>query len=173
MVIRPKPTTNTVARMVPCPSRSAQLAVKFAHIRQDVYTGTRIGLSATNLQSRSENRLSLAQSVDISCDIIRRSMLRPKIDDFRTCFEGLRQIELLAEVGDNLVREWRGAGLPLSAEMGCAAAFASPCYPPKFMVTKFQWLTLYLYIFSHKGGDVTGHFAALHFAQSLSTISLC
>ena len=50
---------------------------------------------------------------------------------FERCFEGLWQIELLAEVGGNLVREWRGAGLPLSAEMGSAAAFACPCGCPK------------------------------------------
>ena len=33
----------------------------------------------------------------------------------------------LAEVGGNLVREWRGSGLPLSAGMGCAVAFTCPC----------------------------------------------
>ena len=50
---------------------------------------------------------------------------------FGPCFQGLWQIELLAEISGNLVPEWRGAGLPLSAEMGCAAAFACLCGHPK------------------------------------------
>ena len=41
------------------------------------------------------------------------------------------QLGLLAEVGGNLVREWRGGGLPLSAGMGCAVAFTSPYGRPK------------------------------------------
>ena len=63
---------------------------------------------------------------------------RPKIDAkgrrqtiFGRCFEGLWQLGLLAEVGGNLVLEWRGGGLPLSAGMGCADAFTCPCGRPK------------------------------------------
>ena len=37
----------------------------------------------------------------------------------------------MAEVGGNLVLEWRGGGLPLSAGMGCADAFTCPCGRPK------------------------------------------
>ena len=37
----------------------------------------------------------------------------------------------MAEVGGNLVLEWRGRGLPLSAGMGCADAFTCPCGRPK------------------------------------------
>ena len=52
---------------------------------------------------------------------------------FGRCFEGLWQLGLLVEVGGNLVREWRGGGLPLSAGMGCAVtvAFTFPCGRPK------------------------------------------
>ena len=46
---------------------------------------------------------------------------------FRRCFEGLWQLGLLAKVGGNLVLEWHGGGLPLSAGMGCADAFTCPC----------------------------------------------
>ena len=50
---------------------------------------------------------------------------------FWTLLEGLWQLGLLAEASGNLVREWRGAGLPLSAGMGCAVAFTCPCGRPK------------------------------------------
>ena len=66
-----------------------------------------------------------AQSVGVSCDIIR------KLTIFGRYFEGLWQLGLLAEASGNLVREWRGAGLPLSAGMGCAVAFTCPCGHPK------------------------------------------
>ena len=63
---------------------------------------------------------------------------RPKIDAkgrretiFGRCFEGLWQLGLLAEVGGNLVLEWRGGGLPLSAGMGRTVAFTCPCGRPK------------------------------------------
>ena len=41
------------------------------------------------------------------------------------------QLGLLAEASENLVREWRGAGLPLGAGMGSAVAFTCPCDRPK------------------------------------------
>ena len=50
---------------------------------------------------------------------------------FGHCFEGLWQLGLLAKVGGNLVLEWRGGGLPLSAGMGCIVAFTCPCSRPK------------------------------------------
>ena len=50
---------------------------------------------------------------------------------FGCCFEGLWQVGLLAKVGGNLVREWWGAGLLLSAGMGCAGAFTCPCTRPR------------------------------------------
>ena len=37
----------------------------------------------------------------------------------------------MAKVGGNLVREWQGRGLPLSAGMGCVVAFTCPCSRPK------------------------------------------
>ena len=42
------------------------------------------------------------------------------------------------EVGGNLVREWRGGGLPLSAGMGCAVAFTCPCGRPKIYGDRFM-----------------------------------
>jgi len=50
---------------------------------------------------------------------------------FGRYFEGLWQLGVLAEASSNLVGEWRGAGLPLGAGMGCVVAFTCPCDRPK------------------------------------------
>ena len=56
------------------------------------------------------------------------------------------QLELLAEASGNLVREWRGTGLPLGAGMGCAVAFTCLCNRPKIHGdrTSVAYSTLFL-----------------------------
>ena len=49
-----------------------------------------------------------------------KSML--KAED-RRFLDATFKVELLTEVGDNLVQEWQGDRLTLSAEMGFAVAF--------------------------------------------------
>ena len=61
---------------------------------------------------------------------------------FGRCFTDLCQQVLFVQVGDNLVREWRGPWLPISAGMGWSAAFICLAAVRIFMVAEFQWFTL-------------------------------